>query len=336
MHEAGLGRFRCVDKGCGWAGLLTNRLDTDGAPHRSWRLQALRGLAPLLLAGLAVFAAQWGAGQAPVASVAVGTRHFAPGEAFDGEALPAEHPLLLAAGEAAATQANGEGHASAVRAPPLTLRRHCAWGRPGRMPYQGSMEEALRTARLPKPVRDQILAAAAAGRPHDRLLIANDGIRTTSGGRRFDADGFAMTYGRTLCLGTRVNFRPGHVEPAILYEAYDDAGRRYSVMVPDVCGNVSVLRRGPERGSKTASGSGTVLSGLDPLDPGDSTPRVMHAVVSEKPHEVPVPGTLALSLLGLATVLGVGKRRNATRTQPATGPHGCPPPMPAESQRPDR
>jgi hypothetical protein len=47
-------------------------------------------------------------------------------------------------------------------------------------------------------------------------------------------------------LGTRVNLKPGHVEPARLFEAQDPvSGRVYSVMVPDVCGNVSDTDQAP-------------------------------------------------------------------------------------------
>ncbi len=250
---------------------------------------------------------------------AIGARQFAPGEAFDGEALPAEHPLLVPASLQVAV---GGGGATSAHPAGLTLRRFCAWGRPGRMPYRGTVEEALAAAQLPQAVRAQIGAAVAAGRPHDRVLVANDGIRAVSGTQTFDAEGFAMTYGRTLCLGTRVNFKPGHVELASLYEAFDSEGRRYSVMVPDVCGNVSVLRLRGERGLRSAGQRGTPLAGLDLLDPGDPTQRVMHAVLSGKPNEVPIPGTLALSLLALAAASAIGRRARATaarhRNQTAT------------------
>lgn len=309
-------QFRCADAGCGWAGVLTTRLDTDRAPAGRWQQRALRGIVPLLLAGLAMLAAQWGASVAPVASVEVGTRRFAPGEAFDGEALPLGHPLLLPAAHSMAASADAHDDMPTAQARPLTLRRFCAWGRPGRMPFRGTPEEALLAARLPKPVRDQIGASIAAGRPHERLLIANDGIRTASGARSFAADGFAMTYGRTLCLGARVNFKPDHVEPASLYEAFDEEGRRYSVMVPDVCGNVSVLRPQGDGWTSTAAAPGTPVSGLRFLDPGHPTARVMYAVVAAKPNEVPTPGTLALSLVALVAALGIGRR---AKSSPAAG-----------------
>jgi hypothetical protein len=44
-----------------------------------------------------------------------------------------------------------------------------------------------------------------------------------------------------------VNFPAGHVEYAALYEAEDRRGKTYSVMVPYVCNNVSVLGVRAER-----------------------------------------------------------------------------------------
>ena len=89
------------------------------------------------------------------------------------------------------------------------------------MPYRGTVDEALRAVQIPTAVRQQIVAAVANGHASERLTIANDGIRALSSGREFDPRRFAMSYGRTLCLGTRVNFKPGHVEPASLFEAQD-------------------------------------------------------------------------------------------------------------------
>jgi hypothetical protein len=271
---------------------------------------------------MAVLAAQWGAALAPLANVPVGGRQFAPGEAFDGEELPTEHPLRVPASLQVPVEAEG---ATSTRPSGLALRRFCAWGRPGRMPYRGTVEEALAAAQLPQSVRAQIIAAVAAGRPHDRLVVANDGIRAVSGTRVFDAEGFAMTYGRTLCLGTRVNFKQGHLEPASLYEAFDAEGHRYSVMVPDVCGNVSVLRPRSERGLRSAGEHGTPLQGLDLLDPGSLADRTMHATLSGKPNEVPTPGTLVLSLLALAALSIVSRSRApdaqlAPRAERATRP----------------
>lgn len=321
---ASMGRYRCADHTCGWTGLLSRDLaeaqpdDPQRPPAPRWR--AWRGLVPLALASFAVLAAQWGAGFAPVADVSVGGRLFAPGEAFDGESLPEDHPLLVPAahlvvaseGPAAApeTLAPGSPNAPSAGAPApagLSLRRFCAWGHPGRMPYRGTVQQALSAARLPEEVREQIGAAIAAGRPLDRLVISNSGIRGVTGAREFEPQGIAMVYGRTLCLGTRVNFKLGHTEPASLYEAFDKQGRRHSVMVPDVCGNVSVLR--PREGRPPEAPDDPT----DPLDPGAPPRLTTIAGGPGTPNEVPLPGTLALSLLALAALAAARRVRGGLR-----------------------
>lgn len=289
----------------------------------------MRGLVPLAMAALAVLAAQWGSRFAPEATVSVGARLFAPGEAFDGELLPADHPLLVSAMHVTeATQVSNEWTDASAGASPaasptapaagLSLRRFCAWGHPGRMPYRGTIEEALVAARLPSEVRAQIGAAIAARRPRDRLVISNSGIRAVSGTAEFEPQGIAMVYGRTLCLGTRVNFKPRHTEPASLYEAFDMQGRRHSVMVPDVCGNVSVLR--PKQ--DLPRGAPVVLTSLDPLDPGSPRFLTDGGGGSEKPNEVPLPGTLALALLALAALAATSRRRRRADTQGNEKPPG--------------
>ena len=318
------GRYRCADRACSWTGLLARELGTDtglAPPPSRWRRLALRGAVPLVLSALAVAAAQWGSRFAPVANVAVGARVFAPGEAFDGEALPVDHPLLVPAVYAAQGPATEAGSATptttreAAGAAPLSVRRFCAWGRPGRMPYRGTVDEAFLAARLPDEVREQIVASVAAGRPNDRLTIDNTGIRAASRPQVFDPGSLAMSFGRTLCLGTRVNFKPGHTEAASLYEAFDSSGRRHSVMIPDVCGNVTVLRPLEGRPAAPKGVPVTHAAGLDPLDPGTPGFRVLAGVGSEKPNEVPAPGTLYLSLAALGA--GWLARRAAIRRDAA-------------------
>jgi hypothetical protein len=120
-----------------------------------------------------------------------------------------------------------------------------------------------------------------------------------------------MTYGHTLCLGTRVNFRSGHVEPASLYEATGRDGRRYSVMVPDICGNVSLLSQ--RRSSAAAiSGSGATAP-QDPWDPGTPERVARGPGTSAEPHEVAEPGALAGSVLALLAAAGALRRQRKRR-----------------------
>jgi uncharacterized protein (TIGR03382 family) len=84
-----------------------------------------------------------------------------------------------------------------------------------------------------------------------------------------------MAFSNTLCFDTRVNFNPGHLEYASLYEATDKNGKVYSVMVPFVCGNVSLL--------------------LERTRPPDLV--------------VPIPGTATLVLLALGLAVAARRRR---------------------------
>jgi hypothetical protein len=224
----------------------------------------------------------------------------AAGETRDGPLLPLAHPLHQHH-KALAQQSGGQASAET-----LTLRRNCVWGKPGGNPYRGSVEQALRSAALPEAVVQDIARQVRDGTPVELLEIGTDGIRGLDSGRVFDARQIAMTFGMTLCLSTRVNFAPGHVEPAELYEARDTDGRTLAVMVPRVCGNVSVLNQaddGPELALK---------SGAD----ADPEWRRMPAILYGQPwgggrytggghHVVSVPGTLSIALLGLGLMAGL-------------------------------
>jgi hypothetical protein len=75
----------------------------------------------------------------------------------------------------------------------------------------------------------------------ERVEISRTAIRSIDGRHVFRPQIPAMAFGDALCFDTRVNFPAGHVEYAALYEAQDRTGKTYSVMVPFVCNNVSVL-----------------------------------------------------------------------------------------------
>lgn len=145
------------------------------------------------------------------------------GEDFDGEVLSPSDERVL-------------GNPS-----PLTIRRSCAWGVPGGNRYRGTVAQALSAARLPVEVVQQISDMAERGWTRGQVEISRAGIRSLDGLRDFGTSARAMAFGNSLCFEMRVNFVPGHVEYAALYEADDRQGRTYSVMVPYVCQNVAVL-----------------------------------------------------------------------------------------------
>ena len=180
--------------------------------------------------------------KAPVAVVAEAEPLLVPsGVSHDGVDPPPSDPRVI-------------GNPSS-----LSLRRGCAWGVPGRSPYKGTVSQALSGARLPPEVVRKVEAMVARGVVSEQLEISRDAIRTVSGKRQFDTNIVAMGFGSTLCFGTRVNFEPGHVERADLYDATDADGARFAVMVPYVCGNVSVLAERAERPEGGGGGGGTSI-----------------------------------------------------------------------------
>lgn len=311
-----LRRYRCKASACAWSGVLQTG---PGQQRQEVAAPAAAAAPPAATPARARRYAAWTA-TALVAGVAIAytaTRPRAPlteahgpgggtrvalGESDDGQPLPAAHPL--AAAPPATPGLPG------AEAPPLTLREGCAWGKPGRSPYTGTVEQALHAARLPPQVVAQMAAQVKAGQAVDRVVIGNEGIRAVRLDREFDARSFAMTYGRTLCVTTRVNFEPGHVEHGSLYEVDDASGRRYSVMVPDVCGNVSVLGQRAERKRRPfppqlAAEQGPQLRYADVDYDDDWTP------LSSKRQTVPEPSTLASALAALAALLWIHRRRRA-------------------------
>ncbi len=319
-----LRRYRCTAAACGWEGLVPRTARRPRSPAvlragrrllRRWRGALIPALALLGLSA-AVAAVAWQAG----AFTAKPNLRYAPGEQHDGEPLPAAHALsrhhahaalAAAADAAAAAAATASPAASApaatavVATPPdtLALRYSCVWGQPGRNPYRGTVEQALRSAALPEEVVQAVAARVRSGQPVDRLDIRNDGVHALASGRVFSAQNIAMTYGKTLCLSTRVNFVAGHSEAAALYEATTASGRTIAVMVPEVCGNVSVLGQ-----SDTAVRNG-VLSARGATDDPNAVrwmPAVLEgpgmaatALGGRNAQDVPEPGTLACVLAGL-------------------------------------
>lgn len=253
-HRRGLRRYRCTAEACAWSGLLSRVRPHGAAWHRPELQRAVTAAVAatwrpgrqLLVAGVVA-----GAVALPLLTVVLiglgvtagspSAISVAQGESHDGAPLPIRSAQLL--------QVADVRPAPAAEEAALTVRHGCAWGRPGRNPYRGTMAQALHAAQLPPEVVRQFVALQQAGQKSGRLEIRRGAIRTVDGGREFNAESFAMTFGHTLCLDSRVNFAPGHVEAADLYEVRDDQGRRHAVMVPDVCGNVSVLS---QRGTRSA------------------------------------------------------------------------------------
>ena len=267
-------RYRCTRPGCQWEGIVSKAPPArrEGAARPGWGWRALWFFAGCAFALAAVQGARmYSAHKAQVQARAAAAAKLASlpaievpeGESHDGETLAPDDPL-------------GVGNET-----PLRLARNCAWGIPGRNPYQGTVGQALTAARLPESAVRKFEALVASGQVSDQLVISRDGITTVSGRRRFDAKSFDMAFGKTLCFDTRVNFRGDHTETADLYEATDADGRPYAIMVPIVCGNVAVLGERAER-----NGNGRTTNG-----------------------SAPEPATGALVALGFGLALAFARRR---------------------------
>ena len=304
-------RYRCLAAGCGWAGLVAV------APPPV--LRALAGkivrktaAAVLVVVGLAASAVLLVA-QADAGWPTSTQRPVAVGQSDDGEPLPTAHPTTpdRAASASAPASAALSGFDNP---PPLALRQGCAWGKPGRNPYQGTVEQALTAANLPAGLVGLLADKIRRRDPTDRLLISRAAIRTVGSQREFSPNGFAMAFGHTMCRQSRVNFEPGHVEQADFYEVADAAGHKVAVMVPDVCGNVSVLSAGAERGPvrRLLARPVALLQGAW----GDAAdgPALASALGAAGPaHPVPEPGTLVCVIAALAALLAVNRLRRRRR-----------------------
>ena len=300
---------RCQAPGCGWRGsACVDRTGADtgiaATPQPRSHLRWVRSAAALLGGvGLAVGASllvlQLGTLPADRLAHPGGVHRLAPGEHFDGEPLQSVATASPASMALSATD------------PPLGLRQDCVWGKPGRNPYQGTVEQALVAARLPAELVAPIAARIRARQPSDRVSISTAMIRSDRGGREFSPRGLGLSFGHTMCLNSRVNFVPGHVEKADLYEMVDATGRQRAVMVPDVCGNVSVLSASGERARLPRWVAAPMVRLVTALGgAADGEFGVRHAVaVDGAVQSVPEPDTLACVLLGLAAVWWAGRRR---------------------------
>ena len=228
-------RYRCTNPECEWEGIVSLPTPQDaaaGAHAVTWKIRAtwlLIGAAMALVAvgGIKLYRSSRSPAPSVAAANAPAPLPVPAGESFDGYALPSDDVRV-------------KGNRT-----DLTIRRGCAWGVPGGNPYKGTVRQALVAARLPEDVTSKIGILIERGIVSDRVVITRDSINTTSGKRRFDTTIPSMAFGKTVCFGTRVNFQPGHVEVADIYDATDATGAKVTVMVPYVCGNVSVLSERP-------------------------------------------------------------------------------------------
>jgi len=299
-----VGRYRCCDEACGWEGIVSNSARPPSPASRvsvRWSL-----LLAWMAVGLAI--AMVGAGsvkvlqlmreawlaRAPAAITASLPPSVPLGESFDG--LPLLHDDARTAGNTAG----------------LSIRQGCAWGVPGRNPYRGTVTQALQAARLPEEVVRKVDVMVSLGIVSDQVVITNDSIRAVRQPRRFDSKIVAMGFANTLCFGTRVNFEPGHLEFADLYDATDAKGNNFAVMVPYVCGNVAVLAERAERDEQVAGVSMSAPGGARPLM---TIPGVTADVAG-------APGRLGPGIASARNGIGGGGRPGGTANGPTPAEPG--------------
>lgn len=232
-------RYRCSNPECDWRGVVGREGATEPqATALTWpkRLTWLMGGVVLATAGMGMVSLFISPKQAPAPKrvAAVSPRPPLEDETFAEYLVPGLQDDGVELSQADARHAKNTT--------PLKLRRNCVWGEPGRTPYRGTVEQALKASQLlPPEVVSRISQMAENGFASGRLEISNTAIRSADGRRVFKPRIPAMAFGDTMCFETQVNFAPRHVEYAALYEADDRSGKTYSVMVPFVCNNASVL-----------------------------------------------------------------------------------------------
>ncbi|GGY00999.1 PEP-CTERM sorting domain-containing protein [Massilia dura] len=161
----------------------------------------------------------------------------------------------------------------------LLVQPVCSWDRPGVDRYRGTPAAALANYRdIPAADRAVLARRIAAGTPDDTVRISRNAI---AGHHAYESGIADMHFGtgRMCRTVTRAKWAPARQEPAAVYCVNDEC-----VLVPEVCGNVSRVRR------ITTSGGGT------PGATGSSGPAI------ELPPASPSPATLLATAPGYPAV----------------------------------
>ncbi len=223
----------------------------------------------------------------------------------------------------------------------------CSWDRPGVDPYRGTPEAALAHYRdIPAADRKVLAQRIAAGTADDRVQIGRDKIE---GEYSYEPKITDMHFGagRMCRTVTRTKWKPAHTESAAVYCVNDQC-----IVVPEVCGNISRIRRvvtsGTGGGGSEGGGGGDELpGGAAPPWPapipyystmtttGEDLPPWRQTGVGFAPlpsldspipgrsvgpmpetnpvSPVPEPSTWAMLLGGLGVVVAAARRRRNTK-----------------------
>lgn len=190
----------------------------------------------------------------------------------------------------------------AAAAAALFVQPVCSWDRPGVDRYRGSPAAALANYRDISPADRATLARRiAAGIPDDTVQISRTAI---AGHYQYESRIADMHFGtgRMCRTVTRAKWRPAHREAAAVYCVGDTC-----VLVPEVCGNLSRVRRIVTSGSGGPGATGGALR-LPATPPAAAQPPLALAPPPDYPavpaagDELPpwvVPGALPPPVPGL-------------------------------------
>jgi hypothetical protein len=131
---------------------------------------------------------------------------------------------------------------------------NCSWNQPGRNPYKGTTAEAVaRYTDIPAEARRELAARIDSRSADDQVTITRDAV---FGKYQYSPQITAMHFGqRTMCDRVdRSGWKSDAREPAAVYCVGD-----HCLIVPEVCGNISRIRRGA--GGATSGTSGTAGEG---------------------------------------------------------------------------
>lgn len=152
--------------------------------------------------------------------------------------------------------------AIAATAAALLIQPVCSWDRPGVDRYRGTPARALANYRdIPAADRALLARRIAAGTPDDTVQISRTAI---AGNHAYESRIADMHFGAgRMCRSvTRAKWTPAHREPAAVYCVNDEC-----VLVPEVCGNISRVRKIVTSGGGPPGSSGgapALPAGLPP------------------------------------------------------------------------
>lgn len=176
----------------------------------------------------------------------------------------------------------------AAAAATLLVQPVCSWDRPGVDRFRGTPAAALAHYRdIPPDDRAALARRIAAGIPDDTVQISRSAIR---GHYAYDSAIADMHFGSgRMCRSvTRAKWKSAHRETAAVYCAGDEC-----VLVPEVCGNVSRVRRIVTSGSGTpgTTGGSPPPAGESPVQPATPvqpvTPVPVYDTVAPPAEQLP-------------------------------------------------